>query len=102
MSVKENNTVKQVMEAVEKYLQNMLYCAVMITNCVRIMRKSVSLYINSEKAGRNLQYIYSDSDTINDNGKRENPDCKPDYSWNTLLSFNYIGNVFAVKDSFSS
>lgn len=39
VSVKENNTVKQVMEAVEKYLQNMLYCVVLITNCVRIMRK---------------------------------------------------------------
>lgn len=101
VSVKENNTVKQVMEAVEKVsTEYVVLCSADYELCENYEKKVSHYILIQKKAGRNLQYIYSDSDTINDNGKRENPDCKPDYSWNTLLSFNYIGNVFAVKKQF--
>lgn len=39
---------------------------------------------------------YFDSD-INNNSKRKNPHLKPDFSYNTLRGFNYIGNVWVVK-----
>lgn len=98
VSVKENNTVKQVMEAAEKVsTEYVVLCSADYELCENYEKKVSHYILIQKKAGRNLQYIYSDSDIINDNGKRENPDCKPDYSWNTLLSFNYIGNVFAVK-----
>ena len=101
VSVKENNTVKQVMEAVEKVsTEYVVLCSSDYELCEDYEKKVSHYILIQKKAGRNLKYIYSDSDTINDNGKRENPDCKPDYSWNTLLSFNYIGNVFAVKRQF--
>ena len=101
VSVKENNTVKQVMEAAEKVsTEYVVLCSADYELCENYEKKVSHYILIQKKAGRNLQYIYSDSDTINDNGKRENPDCKPDYSWNTLLSFNYIGNVFAVKKQF--
>ena len=101
VSVKENNTVKQVMEAVEKVsTEYVVLCSADYELCENYEKKVSHYILIQKKAGRNLQYIYSDSDIINDNGKRENPDCKPDYSWNTLLSFNYIGNVFAVKKQF--
>ena len=101
VSVKENNTVKQVMEAAEKVsTEYVVLCSADYELCENYEKKVSHYILIQKKAGRNLQYIYSDSDIINDNGKRENPDCKPDYSWNTLLSFNYIGNVFAVKKQF--
>lgn len=101
VSVKENNTVKQVMEAVEKVsAEYAALCSADYRLCDDYEKKVSHYILIQKKAGRNLKYIYSDSDIINDNGKRENPDCKPDYSWNTLLSFNYIGNVYVVRKQF--
>ena len=101
VSVKENSTVKQVMEAVEKVsTEYAALCSADYRLCDDYEKKVSHYILIQKKAGRNLKYIYSDSDIINDNGKRENPDCKPDYSWNTLLSFNYIGNVFVVRKQF--
>lgn len=63
--------------------------------------KIVSHYIAIQaKAGKNLRYIYSDSDHVTGEGRRTKADCKPDYSWDTLLSFNYIGRVFVVRKDF--
>ena len=61
----------------------------------------VSHYILiQKKAGRNLDYIYSDSDSMTREGRRISPDCKPDYSWDTLLSFNYIGRIFVARKGY--
>ncbi len=41
--------------------------------------------------------IYFDHDRTDDAGQRFEPVLKPDFSYNTLRSFNYIGRCFAVK-----
>lgn len=43
--------------------------------------------------------IYSDNDKIID-GKRDNPNFKPGFSRDTILSKNYIGNFIVVKTNF--
>ena len=50
----------------------------------------------AERSGKSYDYIYADMDKESD-GHRYAPDCKPDYSPDTLLSFDYIGGVYAVK-----
>lgn len=58
----------------------------------------VSHYIRIQKrAGRSLIYIYTDSEKYNQEAGCGLPDCKPDYSWDTLLSYNYIGDAFVAK-----
>ena len=60
----------------------------------------VSHYIRIQnKAGRSLSYIYTDSEKHNQEAGCMLPDCKPDYSWDTLLSYNYIGDAFVAKKS---
>lgn len=60
----------------------------------------VSHYIRTQKrAGRTLSYIYTDSEKYNQEAGCGLPDCKPDYSWDTLLSYNYIGDAFVAKKS---
>ena len=41
--------------------------------------------------------LYFDNDSKDDSGNRIHPQLKPDYSYDTLQSINYIGHVFAVK-----
>ncbi len=41
--------------------------------------------------------IYFDHDCRESDGRRHDPVLKPDFSYNTLRSFNYIGRCFAVK-----
>ena len=43
--------------------------------------------------------IYFDHDRRDSYGHRSNPVLKPDFSYNTLRSFNYIGRCFAVRKS---
>ena len=58
----------------------------------------VSHYIRIQKrAGRSLSYIYTDSENYNQKSGCGLPDCKPDYSWDTLLSYNYIGDAFVAN-----
>lgn len=58
----------------------------------------VSHYIRTQKrAGRRLSYIYTDSENYNQEAGCGLPDCKPDYSWDTLLSYNYIGDALVAK-----
>ncbi len=58
----------------------------------------VSHYIRIQKrAGRRPSYIYTDSEKYDQEAGCGLPDCKPDYSWDTLLSFNYIGDAFAAE-----
>lgn len=45
-----------------------------------------------------IELIYGDEDELNSNGTiRMNPYYKPDFSMDTLLSFFYIGNWFAMR-----
>ena len=43
--------------------------------------------------------VYCDEDYISSDGKRHTPWFKPDWSPDTLLSFNYIGGLFVVRKS---
>lgn len=53
----------------------------------------VSALYNNKK----IDFIYVDDDRIDLNGKRCNPHLKPDFSPDTLLSFNYIGYTTFIK-----
>ncbi len=46
---------------------------------------------------RNIDFIYSDEDSITEEGKRYAPYFKPDFSPDTLRSTNYIGPCVTVK-----
>ena len=48
---------------------------------------------------KNLDFIYSDEDKINLEGKRCDPHFKPDYSPDTLLSLNYICHLAVIRTS---
>ena len=41
--------------------------------------------------------IYYDSDRLDADGERVLPSCKPDFSYDTLRGFNYIGPVWMVR-----
>lgn len=81
-------------------LKNAEYIAVCSENYVfdKEFTKVVSHYIRiQKKSGRDLKYVYSDSEKYNMSTGVYLPDCKPDYSWDTLLSYNYIGNAYVVR-----
>ena len=48
---------------------------------------------------KKLDFIYSDEDKINLYGKRCDPNFKPDYSPDTLLSLNYISHLSVIRKS---
>jgi len=49
--------------------------------------------------GECLKYdlTYFDHDVVNENGERSKPSLKPDFSYDTLRGFNYIGSCWVVK-----
>ncbi len=56
----------------------------------------VVLALNKNKK---LDFIYSDEDKLNLEGKRCDPHFKPDYSPDTLLSLNYISHLGVIRKS---
>lgn len=46
---------------------------------------------------KKLDFIYSDEDKIDNTGKRCDPNFKPDYSPDTLLSLNYICHLSVIR-----
>lgn len=44
-----------------------------------------------------IDFVYSDEDFMGADNKRSNPVFKPDWSPDTLKSYNYIGGFFAVR-----
>ncbi|WP_418289876.1 glycosyltransferase family 2 protein, partial [Massilicoli timonensis] len=46
---------------------------------------------------RNLDFIYSDEDKLDMQGRRLDPHFKPDYSPDTLLSMNYICHLAVIR-----
>lgn len=46
---------------------------------------------------RNLDFIYSDEDKLDLNGVRRDPNFKPDFSPDTLLSMNYICHLSVIR-----
>lgn len=51
---------------------------------------------NCKRVGRNVDFLYTDEDAIVD-GKRMCPRFKPEYSEDTLISYNYIGGLWIAK-----
>lgn len=71
------------------------------TSYVCIMGDQVTLYPESEAylpLTRQYDLLYFDHDGQKD-GARAEPVLKPDFSYNTLRGFNYIGNCWAVRTS---
>lgn len=66
--------------------------------CLDNHAKAVISYFFEKKP--DIKFIYGDEDELNSNETvRMNPYYKPDYSPDTLMSFFYIGNWFAVRKS---
>jgi len=67
-------------------------------NSNSVLDKDALYYIVNElNNNKKLDVIYTDSDELNSKNKRYNPNFKPDYSPDTLLSYNYISNICVIK-----
>jgi GT2 family glycosyltransferase len=55
--------------------------------------------VNILNSNNNVDLIYSDEDMVDYKGKRCMPHFKPDYSPDTLLSFNYISHLAVLRNS---
>lgn len=62
-----------------------------------VIDNSFYFYVN-EAIKENYDFIYTDNDLIIDN-ERQKPLFKPDWSPDTILGANYIGNLFVIKTS---
>ena len=62
-----------------------------------VIDNSFYFYVN-EAIKEDYDFIYTDNDLIIDN-ERQKPLFKPDWSPDTILGANYIGNLFVVKTS---
>ena len=68
------------------------------TEFVCVLGKDVKPYPCFESCfDGNGDLVYFDHDSLDENGDRHSPVLKPDFSYNTLRSFNYIGNCFIAK-----
>ena len=56
----------------------------------------IAKVINEHK---DIDFIYSDEDKLNEHGRRCYPNFKPDFSPDTLLSLNYICHLTAIRKS---
>jgi GT2 family glycosyltransferase len=54
-------------------------------------------FVTFLKKNPNSDILYSDHDSIDENGKRFNPFFKPNWSLTTFLSFDYISSLCIVK-----
>ena len=77
-------------------LNNLTKDYVCIHNNV-VIDNSFSFYVN-EAMNEDYDFIYTDNDMLIDN-ERQKPLFKPDWSPDTILGANYIGNLFIVKTS---
>lgn len=67
-------------------------------NSNSLLEKDALYYIVSELNKNNkLDLIYTDSDELNSRNKRCNPHFKPDFSPDSLLSYNYISNLCIIR-----
>jgi len=58
---------------------------------------SLQAFVEFLKKNPNSDILYSDHDSIDENGKRFNPFFKPNWSLTTFLSFDYISSLCIVK-----
>ena len=69
-----------------------------LINVDDVLNKNALYYmvmkLNEDKK---LDLIYSDEDKLDDTGRRCRPHFKPDYSPDTLLSFNYISHLTLIR-----
>lgn len=63
------------------------------------IEKDYILYGLNEMINKKTDIVYFDNDVINLDNRLCNPFFKPDFSYDTLLSFNYIDNAFLIKKS---
>lgn len=54
-------------------------------------------YVKNKIESEKCDIIYFDSDKIEGKNKYSSPMLKPDFSYDTLLGYNYIGNVIVIK-----
>lgn len=67
-------------------------------NSLSLVDESAFYYIVKKiNEDNKIDIIYTDSDYINKKNKRCNPCFKPDYSPDTLLSYNYITNLCVIR-----
>ena len=56
-------------------------------------------FVKALNNNKKLDFIYSDEDKLNENGRRCYPNFKPDFSPDTLLSSNYICHLTMIRKS---
>lgn len=58
-----------------------------------------ALYKLVQAVNKGAEFIFSDEDYLNNEGKYVDPIFKPDFTPDRLMSYNYIGNLFVIKRS---
>lgn len=66
---------------------------VMFVTAATIVEASAFAQIDAVISNQKAALVYADEDDCDSSGRRFNPQFKPDYSPDTLLSFNYLGNA---------
>lgn len=68
-----------------------------INSNIRLESNFLYECIKMLNSNKKIDFIYCDEDNLDSNGKRCNPHFKPEFSPDTLLSFNYFGYVTFIK-----
>ena len=79
---------------------DVLHCADIKTKYACLCTDACQMYdIFDQYLGQCDAYdlTYFDHDEIDGTGARTNPHCKPDFSYDTLRGFNYIGNCWVIR-----
>lgn len=68
-----------------------------IDDNVLLSKSFSSIVARTLKEEKKIDLLYTDFDELNENKERVNPHLLPDWSKDTLLGANYIGNLFIIK-----
>ncbi len=71
----------------------------LIDNDDTINKNALYYFVEALNENKKLDFIYSDEDKLDFNGKRCEPHFKPDYSPDTIMAVNYICHLTMIRKS---
>lgn len=72
---------------------------VLVDNDDLIAKDALYYFVEQLNINKKLDFIYSDEDKLDFNGRRCEPHFKPDYSPDTLMAVNYICHLTMIRKS---
>lgn len=64
------------------------------SDCLNVV---TAAFESLKRTGKDVDVFYADEDFVDKKNKRYNPDFKADFSFDTLLSYNYVGEFWCAK-----